>query len=107
MPRPRKSLLPLAFLIGLFGMATPGPVHAPGAPGGIGHPPVVQLATVDPGNPRRRRRLAGRTVCGILTRAVTAMSSAAGRIRPAAERIRSRRARRHRLARGPPRSHAG
>jgi len=102
---PRKSLLPLALVVGLFG-TTPGPGHAQRAPGGVGHPPVVQLAIADTGIRRQRRRIRRRKVRGILSRLVGRLRDAAGRTRSAAERIRSRRAHHDRLARGPPRSHA-
>jgi hypothetical protein len=89
----------------LFGTPTLGPAHASGAPGGVVHSPVAQLAAANPGI-RRRRRVRGRKVRGILSRAVGRLRSAAGGTRPVGETILSRRALHDRLARGPPRSHA-
>lgn len=105
MNRPRKSLLPLALVVGLFGTPTLGPAHVPGAPGGAAHPAVVQLATSDPWIQRRRRRVGELKVRGILARGVGRLRAAAGRIRQADKRIRSRRPHGDRLARGPPRLH--
>jgi hypothetical protein len=102
----RKSLLPLAFVVGLFGTPMLGPAHVSGAPGGVVRPPVGPLAAANPGIRRRRRRVRGGKVRGILSRAVGRLGSAGGRTRPAGERIVSRRALHDRLARGPPRSHA-
>lgn len=100
---PRKSLLPLALLVGLFGTPTLAPAHAPRAPGGGGHPPVVQLATVAP-DIRRRRRARRWKVRGILSCLVARLRDAVGVTRPAGTRIRSRRAHHNQIARGPPRS---
>jgi hypothetical protein len=105
MDLPRMSLIPLALVVGLFGTPMLGPAPAPGARGGTVHLPVTQLAGANP-RIRRRRRVRGRKVRGILSGAVGRPRSAAGRTRAAGERIRSRWAHRDRLARGPPRSHA-
>jgi hypothetical protein len=105
MDLPRKSLLPLALIVGLFG-TTLGSAYAQRAPSGVAHPPVVQLATADPAIGRRRRRIRGRKVRGILSRLAARVRGAAGRTRPAGKRIRTRRAHRDRLARGPPLSPA-
>src|SRR5580704_6756787 len=69
----RKSLLPLplALVVGLFGTSTLTPVHVPGAPGGIAHPPVVQLATAERGMRRRRRIRAAVSVFGRAVRLMT------------------------------------
>src|ERR1700745_3021387 len=99
----RKSLLPLALVVGLFGSPTLAPAHAPGTPGGMAHPAVVQLATAD-GGIRRRRRVRGAIVRGILWRAVGYLRGAAGRSRPAGENLQARRPHHDSFARGPPRS---
>src|SRR5580704_1118260 len=101
----RKSLLPLplALVVGLFGTSTLTPVHVPGAPGGIAHPPVVQLATAER-RMRRRRRIRGAKVRVVLRRALGGVRGAATRIRAAGERLRTRRPPHDSLARGPPRS---
>jgi hypothetical protein len=102
----RKSLLPLAFIVGLFGTPTLGPARVSGAPGGVVHPPVAQLPAANRGIRRRGRRVRGGKLRRVLSRAVSRLRSAGGRTRPAAETILSRRALHDRLARGPPRSHA-
>src|ERR1700744_5843749 len=94
----RKSLLPLALVVGMFGTPALAPAHAPGAPGGGAHPPAVQLATAD-GGIRRRRRVRGAKVRGILWRAVSCLRGAASRTRPAGERVQSQRRQYHWFAR--------
>jgi hypothetical protein len=99
----RKSLLPLALVVGLFGTPTLTAVHVPGAPGGVAHPPAVQLAAAERGT-RRRRQIQGAKVRVVLRRAVSGLRDAAKRIRVADERLQTRRAPHDSSARGPPRS---
>jgi hypothetical protein len=99
----RKSLLSLALVVGLFGAPTVTPVHVPGAPGGIAHPPAVQLAAGERGT-RLRRQIRGAKVRTVLRRAVGGLRGAANRIRAAGERLATRRPPDNSLARGPPRS---
>jgi len=99
----RKSLLPLALVVGLFGTPTLTAVHAPGAPGGVAHPPAVQIAAAERGM-RRRRQIRRAKVREVLKRAVTGLRDAAKRIRAADERLQTRRPPHDSLARGPPRS---
>ena len=98
----RKSLLTLALVVGLFGTPTLT-VHVPGAPGGVAHPPAVQLATAERGT-RRRRRIRGAKAGVVLRCAVSGLRDAAKRIRAADERRQTRRPPHDSLARGPPRS---
>ncbi|MGO9884400.1 MAG: hypothetical protein ACLPV4_15460, partial [Solirubrobacteraceae bacterium] len=76
----RKSLLPLALVVGLFGTPTLTPVHVPGASGGVAHPPAVQLAAAERGMGRRRQSR-GAKVRAVLRRAVGGVRGAATRIR--------------------------
>jgi hypothetical protein len=99
----RKSLLPLALVVGLFGAPTVTPVHVLGAPGGVAHPPAVQLAAAKLGT-RRRRQIRGAKVRAVLRRAIGGLHRAANRIRAAGEHLQTRRPPHDSLARGPPRS---
>jgi hypothetical protein len=99
----RKSLLPLALVVSLFGTPTLTAVHVPGAPGGVAHPPAVQLAAAERGT-RRRRQILGAKVRVVVRRAVGGLRGAAKRIRVAGERLQTRRPPRDSFARGPPRS---
>ena len=99
----RKSLLPLALVVGLFAAPTVTPVHVPGAPGGVVHPPAVQLAAAERGT-RLRRQIRGAKVRAVLRRAVGGPRGAAKRIRAAGERLATRRPPHDSYARGPPRS---
>jgi hypothetical protein len=99
----RKSLLSLALVVGLCATPTLAAVHAPGAPGGVLHPLVVQLANTD-GAARRRRRVRGAKVYAILRPAARRLRGAVKRIRATDERHQARRAPHDWDARGPPRS---
>ena len=99
----RKSLLPLALVVGLFATPTLTAVHVPGAPGGVAHPRAVQLAAAERGT-RRRRQIQGAKARVVLRRAVGGLRGAAKRIRAAGERLQTRRPPLDSLARGPPRS---
>jgi hypothetical protein len=97
----RKSLLPLALVVGFFGTPTVTLVHAPGAPGGVAHPPAVQLAAAERGT-RLRRQIRGAQVRAVLRRTVGGLRGAAKRIRASGERLQTRRPPRDSFARGPP-----
>jgi hypothetical protein len=99
----RKSLLPLALVVGLFGAPTLTPVHVPGAPGGVAHPPAVQLAAAERGTPRRRQ-IRGAKVRAVLRLTGGGLRGAAKRIRAAGKRLQTRRPPHDSFARGPPRS---
>jgi hypothetical protein len=97
----RKSLLPLALVVGFFGTPTVTLMHAPGAPGGVAHPSAVQLAPAERGT-RLRRQIRGSQVRAVLRRGVGGLRGAAKRICAAAERLQTRRPPRDSFARGPP-----
>jgi hypothetical protein len=100
----RKSLLPLALVVGLFGTPTLGSVHDAGAHGGgVVHPSVVQLAADERGI-RRRRRVRAANVRATLWRAVGRLRDAAKVICAAGESLQTRRPPQDSFARGPPRS---
>ena|SRR5438270_1830115 len=46
MDLPRKSMLSVALVVALFGTPALASAQAPGAPGGVGHAPIVELATL-------------------------------------------------------------
>jgi hypothetical protein len=99
---PRKSLFSLTLLVALFGMPSLASVHAPGAPGGLGHPPLIQLATL-PRRARLRRRVRGSKVRAVLWRARLRLRGAAGNLRAAGESVQPRLPPHDSYARGPPR----
>lgn len=99
----RKSLVPLALAVGLFGTPALAPVHIPGASGGAAHPLVVQVAADERGI-RRRRKIRGAKLRFVLRRAVAAVLGAGTRIRAAGQRTETRRPPHDWFARGPPRS---
>lgn len=99
----RKSLLALALVGALSGTSTLAPAHAPGIPGGVVHPVVVQLGTVDSGI-RRRRRIRRSKLRAILSRPVFVLRGIASRIHATSARIQARRPPSDSFARGPPRS---
>src|ERR1700759_474722 len=99
----RKSLLPLALVVGLFGTPTLTQAHVPGASGGLAHPPAVQLAAAEP-RTRRQRQTRGAKVRVVLRRAVGGVRGAVTRIGAAGGGPPSRRPSHEPVARGPPRS---
>jgi hypothetical protein len=99
----RKRLLSLALVVGLFAAPTLAAVHAPGAPGGVLHPLVVQPATTD-GATRRRRRVRGEKVHAFQRRVVRRLRGAVKRIPATDESRHTRRPPHDWDARGPPRS---
>ncbi len=103
---PRKSLFSLMVVGALFGSPALASVPASGAAGAMGHPPVVQLATL-PQRPRPRRRVRGAKVRLIVWRAVRRMQAAAATFRAGRESVQPRLAPRDSYARGPPRSSVG
>ena len=100
----RKSLLPLALVVGLFGTPTLTADHILGASGGVAHPLVVQFADAAERGMRRRRRVRRAKVRVVLRWAVGAVRDAATRIRAAGQSLQTRRPPHDSLARGPPRS---
>ena len=99
----RKSVLSLALVVGLCAAPSLAAVHAPGAPGGVLHPLVVQPANTD-GARRRRRGVRGVKPHAIHRRALRRLRGAVKRIRATDERHQARRAPHDWDARGPPRS---
>jgi hypothetical protein len=99
----RKSLVPLALVVGLFGTPALAPAHIAGASGGVAHPLVVQVAA-DERAIRRRRKNRGAKVRFVLRRAAGAVRGACRRIRAAGQRLQTRRPPHDWFARGPPRS---
>lgn len=99
----RRSLLPLALVVALSGMSTLAPAHAAGAPGGVAHPAVVQLATADRGI-RRRRRIRSTKVRAILWWPVCRRRGASSRIHAASASFQTPRPPSDSFARGPPRA---
>src|SRR4051794_15306065 len=101
MYRSCKSLLSLALAVGLVGTPALASGHLAGAPGGVVHPALVQLATSDRGI-RRRSRVRGAKVRVILRQAVGRLRRVAGTIPAAGERAPRRRPPHDSFARGPP-----
>jgi hypothetical protein len=99
----RKSLLPLALVVGLFGTPTLASVHDAGAHGGVVHPSVLQPAADERGI-RRRRRVRAANVRATLWRPVGRLRDAAKVICAAGESLQTRRPPQDSFARGPPRS---
>lgn len=98
---PRKSLLPLTVVLALFGTPALASVQAPGAPGGVGHLPVIQLATL-PRRLRLRRRVRGAKARAVAWRLGRRVRGAAARIRARCESIQPRLPPHDSYARGPP-----
>jgi hypothetical protein len=100
---PRKSLFSLTLLGALFGTPALASVHAAGAPGGFGHPPVIQVATL-PQRVRLRRRVRRARLRLIVLRAGRGVGGAAAMIRAGRTGIQPRLPPHDCYARGPPRS---
>jgi hypothetical protein len=103
MYRSRKSPISLALVVAMLGMSTLAPAHAPGAPGGVVHPAVVQLATADTVI-RRRRYIQRAKVRAIRSRRVCRLRGAASRIYARSVSFQTRRPPSDSFSRGPPRS---
>lgn len=99
----RKSVLSLALVVGLLGGPTLASAHAPGAPGGVMHPPVALLATADAATGRRRRARRAK-VHAIRRRLTRVLRRAVNRIRATDASHHARRPPHDWVARGPPRS---
>jgi hypothetical protein len=101
MDLPRKSMFSLALVLALFGTPALASAQAPGAPGAVGHPPIVQLATL----PRRvglRRRVRGMKLRMITWRLGRRLRQPGVGTSAGSESIRPRLLPRDNYARGPP-----
>jgi hypothetical protein len=99
----RKTLTAAALVLALFGLSAGGSARSLGAPGGLAHGPVVQLATLEQ-RARPRRRVRGVKVRAILSRTIRRVRSGTARTRPRGARLRARLAPHDSWARGPPRA---
>jgi hypothetical protein len=99
----RKTLTAAALVLTLFGASAGGSARSLGAPGGLGHGPMVQLATLEQ-RVRPWRRVRGVKVRAILWRTVRRVRSGTARTRARGGRLRARLARHDSWARGPPRA---
>jgi hypothetical protein len=99
----RKSLAAAALVLALVGASAGGSARAVGAAGGLGHGPVVQLATLEQ-RVRPQRRARGGKLRAILWRTVRRVRSGAARARARGARLRARLAPHDAWARGPPRA---
>jgi hypothetical protein len=102
----RKPLAAAALVLALFGASAGGSARALGAPGGLGHGPIVQLATLEQ-RVRPRRRARGVKLRAILWRAVRRMRSGTAGTRAPGARLRARLALHDSWARAPPRALRG
>jgi hypothetical protein len=98
---PRKPLAAAALVLALFGASAGGSARALGAPGGLGHGPMVQLATLEQ-RVRPPRRVRGVKVRAILWRAVRRMRSGTAGTRTPGARLKARLALHDSWARAPP-----
>jgi hypothetical protein len=94
----RKSMAAAALVLALFGVSAGGSARAPG---GQGHGPVVQLATLEQ-RARPRRRVRGGKVRATLWRTVRRVRDSTARTRAPGARLRPRLALHDAWARGPP-----
>jgi hypothetical protein len=99
----RKTLAAAALALALVGASAGGSARAFGAAGGLGHGPVVQLATLEQ-RARAQRRVRGGKVRAILWRTVRRVHSNAARTRARGARLLARLAPHDSWARGPPRA---
>ena len=106
MDLPRKSLSSLMLVGALFGTPALASIQASETPGAVGHPPVLQLATL-PQRLRVRRRIRGATLRAIAWRIGCRVRGAAARIRAGRENVQPRLPPHDSYARGPPRSPGG
>jgi hypothetical protein len=102
----RRPLAAAALVLALFGASAGGSARALGAPGGLAHGPIVQLATLEQ-RVRPRRRVRGVKVRAILWRAVGGMRSGSTGARAPGARLRARLALHDSWARAPPRALRG
>src|SRR5712671_3305509 len=97
----RKTLAAAALVLALFGASSDRSARSLGAPGGLGHGSMVQLATLEQ-RARPRRRVRGVKLRAILWRTVRRVRSGTVRTRPRASSPRARLAPYDSRARGPP-----
>ncbi|MCW3065783.1 MAG: hypothetical protein JWN32_2955 [Solirubrobacterales bacterium] len=98
----RKSLFSVTLAVALFGTPAAAAVHAPGVPGVVSQPPVVQFATL-PRRVRPRRRVRRAKVRVIAWWARPRMRGAAERVRSGRASVQPRLPPHESFARGPPR----
>jgi hypothetical protein len=101
MDLPRKCMLSVALVVALFGTPALASAQAPGAPGGVGHPPIVQLGTL-PRLVGLRRRVRGMKLRMIAWRLGRRMRQLGVGTNTGSESIRPRLLPRDKYARGPP-----
>jgi hypothetical protein len=94
----RKTVAAAALVLALFGVSAGGSARAPG---GQGHGPVVQLATLEQ-RVRPRRRIRGGKARAALWRTVRRVRHGAARSRAPGARLRLRLPLHDAWARGPP-----
>ena len=99
----RKSLFSVTLVGALFGTPAHPPVQAPATPGGAGHPPLMQLATL-PARVRVRRRIRGAKARVIALWDRLRLRDTAGTIRARGELVQPRLLPHESYARGPPRA---
>jgi hypothetical protein len=99
----RKTIAAAALVLALFGASAGASARSLGAPGAMGHGPMVQLATLEQ-RARPRRRVPGVKVRAILWRIVRRVRSGTARTLARGARLRARLAPHDSWARGPPRA---
>jgi len=99
----RKSVFSTMLVVALLGTPAVGSARAPVAHGGMGHPPLIQLATL-PLRERPRRRVRSAKVRAIARRTGRRVRGAVARIRARHDSVRPRLSPHDWYARGPPQS---
>jgi hypothetical protein len=99
----RKSLFSTMLVVALFGTTIRGSAQARVAHGSMGHPPVIQLATL-PRRERLRRTIRGAGLRALAWRTGRLVRRAGMAIRARHDRVRPRLAPHDSYARGPPQS---
>jgi hypothetical protein len=100
---PRKSLVGLIVIAALFGATTAPAAGMSGAATGLGHAPIIHIATI-PAGIRQRRRRRGARARSIAWRAVRRMGGVRRMVRMRRETLQPRVPPHESLARGPPRT---
>jgi hypothetical protein len=98
----RKTMAAAALVLALVGTSAGGSARAFGAAGGLGHGPLVHLATLEQ-RVRARRSVRGGKVRAILWRTVRRVRGGAARTRARGAELLARLAPHDSWARGPPR----
>jgi hypothetical protein len=98
----RRTLAAAALVLAVFGASAGGSGRALGTAGGLGHGPMVHLATLEQ-RTRPRRRVHGGKVRAILWRTVRWVRGGATWTRARGAELRARLAPHDSWARGPPR----